>query len=196
MATRSKMRAEEIAAIGEAIGILNDDDALDLFKKTASFVQAPVALLQRSSHKASRAKTAQAMLARIANKYNSVPVKLMLFTLNSKLKLKSKGGMDEVIKMIDDMVVLLGKQQKEDDKSLDFCKEEFDKAEDEEKAAKTKLGQLDATLQEEMDAISGLMEDLSVLKKSIQELDYSVAQATEQRKEEHSEYIEAVQLNE
>merc|ERR1719321_137976 len=61
MAVRAKARAEEIAAIGEAIGILNDDDALDVFKKTASFAQAPaVALLQRSkSHKASRTKRAQ-----------------------------------------------------------------------------------------------------------------------------------------
>jgi hypothetical protein len=193
---RQKMRAEEIAAIGEAIGILNDDDALDIFKKTASFAQAPVALLQRSTHKASRAKTAQAMLARIASKDNSVQVKLMLYTLNSKLKVKSKGGMDEVIKMIDDMVVLLGKQQKEDDTSVEFCKEEFDKAEDEEKAAKTKLGQLDATLSEETDAISSLMEEISVLKKGIEELDYAVAQATMQRKEEHAEYIEEVQMNE
>merc|ERR1719236_92150 len=32
---RQKMRAEEVAAISEAIGILNDDDSLDLFKKTA-----------------------------------------------------------------------------------------------------------------------------------------------------------------
>jgi len=196
MSVRTKMRAEEISAISQAIGILNDDDALDVFKKTA-FVQAPVALLQRSkSHKASKAKTAQAMLARIANKYNSVNVKLMLYTLNSKLKLKSKGGMDEVIKMIDDMVVLLGKQQKEDDTSVEFCKEEFDKAEDEEKAAKTKLGQLSSALAEKSDEISSLMEEISVLKKGIEELDYSVAQATEQRKEEHAEYIEAVQLNE
>merc|ERR1719433_2462317 len=31
---RSKVRAEEMLAIGEAIQVLNDDDALDLFKKT------------------------------------------------------------------------------------------------------------------------------------------------------------------
>jgi len=194
-ADAAKLRAEEVSAISAAIGILNDDDALDVFKKTASFAQAPV-LLQSAHRKASKAKTAQAMLARIANKYSSVPVKLMLYTLNSKLKLKSKGGMDEVIKMIDDMVVLLGKQQTEDDNAVELCKEEFDKAEDEEKAAKTKLGQLQAVLTEETDTISGLMEEISVLKKSIQELDYAVAQATEQRKEEHAEYIEAVQMNE
>merc|ERR1719420_518116 len=38
---RQKMRADEIAAIGEAIGILNDDDALDVFKKSV-----PSALVQ------------------------------------------------------------------------------------------------------------------------------------------------------
>merc|ERR1719262_1930034 len=32
-AERSKVRSEEIAAISEAIGILNDDDSLDVFKK-------------------------------------------------------------------------------------------------------------------------------------------------------------------
>merc|ERR1719456_2079655 len=43
-AERSKMRAEEIAAISEAIGILNDDDALDVFKKAV-----PSALMQTAS---------------------------------------------------------------------------------------------------------------------------------------------------
>merc|ERR1719281_2215089 len=41
-ALRCKMRSEEIAAVGEAIAILTDDDALDVFKKSvpsASFVQ-------------------------------------------------------------------------------------------------------------------------------------------------------------
>merc|ERR1719281_250914 len=116
--------------------------------------------------------------------------------MNSKLKLKNKGGMEEVIKMIDDMVVLLGKQQTEDDNSKEFCEAEFDKAEDEEKAAKTKLGQLTAAMQEQSDGISSLMEELSVLKKGIEELDYAVAEATMQRKEEHAEYTEAVQMNE
>merc|ERR1719160_1895010 len=39
---RQKVRAEELVAIHDTIKILNDDDALDLFKKTlpsASFVQ-------------------------------------------------------------------------------------------------------------------------------------------------------------
>merc|ERR1719171_3425895 len=38
-AERSKIRTEEVAAISEAIKILNDDDALNLFKKTLSLSQ-------------------------------------------------------------------------------------------------------------------------------------------------------------
>merc|ERR1719183_165268 len=38
-AERQSMRAEEISAISEAIKVLNDDDALDLFKKTLALSQ-------------------------------------------------------------------------------------------------------------------------------------------------------------
>merc|ERR1719158_2076549 len=120
----------------------------------------------------------------------------MLYTLNSKLKHKSAGGFAEVVKMIDDMVVLLGKQGEEDEKAKEFCEDEFDKAEDEEKAAKTKQAQMDATLAEKTDEISQLMEEISTLSKGIEELDHAVAEATEQRKEEHADYIEAMQMNE
>merc|ERR1719456_1879628 len=52
-AERTKMRNMEITAISEAIGILNDDDALDVFKKairSASFTQT-VAFLQQLNNK-------------------------------------------------------------------------------------------------------------------------------------------------
>merc|ERR1719163_1607005 len=49
-AERQKMRAQEISAISEAIKVLNDDDALDLFKKTVpSMVQTGMEFLQKSS---------------------------------------------------------------------------------------------------------------------------------------------------
>merc|ERR1719236_805 len=196
MAERTKMRTMEITAISEAIGILNDDDALDVFKKSmpSSFVQT-VGFLQKGDSKASRAQKAQALLAGIAGKAKDVHLNLMLFTMNSKLKLKS-GAFEEVKKMIDDMVVLLGKQQKEDEKQKAYCEDEFDKAADEEAAAKTKLAQTDATLAELTDKIGTLMEEISGLTASIAALDKEVADATEQRKEEHVAYVAQMQMNE
>merc|ERR1719388_583631 len=49
-AARQKLRSEEIAAISDAISILNDDDALDVFKKArpSALVQQELGFLQKS----------------------------------------------------------------------------------------------------------------------------------------------------
>jgi chromosome segregation ATPase len=196
MAERTKMRTMEITAISEAIGILNDDDSLDVFKKAlpSSFAQT-VGFLQKGDAKAERARKAQALLAGVAGKTKDVHLNLMLYSLNSKLKMKS-GAFEEVKKMIDDMVVLLGKQQAEDEKQKAYCEDEFEKAADEEAATKTKLAQTDATLAELTDKIGTLMEEISGLTASIAALDKEVADATEQRKEEHVAYVSQMQMNE
>merc|ERR1712118_99097 len=78
MAERTKMRTMEITAISEAIGILNDDDSLDVFKKAlpSSFVQT-VGFLQKGDAKASRAHKAQAILANVARKAKDTHLNLM-----------------------------------------------------------------------------------------------------------------------
>jgi hypothetical protein len=203
-AERTKVRNEEIKAIGEAISILNDDDALDVFKKAApaAMVQ-EVGFLQRANSPASKVRKAKAMLASIArnNKsdYKSSQLNLLLFTLNSKLKLHGKGktqSLAGVIKMIDDMVVLLGKDQADDDKQKEFCETEFEKSGDEHKAATTKQSQLAAEIEVTTDAISTLTDDIAALVQEVKDLDKAVAEATEQRKEEHADFLEAQQLSE
>merc|ERR1719265_2012406 len=141
-------------------------------------------------------RKAQALLSRVAVNAKDTHLNLLLYTLGSKLKLKSAGGFDEVTKMIDDMVVLLGKQQKEDEKQKAYCEGEFEKAADEEAASKTKLAQTDAKLAELTDSIGTLMEEISALGASIAALDKSVADASEQRKEEHAAYVAQMQMNE
>jgi len=201
VAERAKMRAEEVKAISECISILNDDDALDVFKKArpSAFVQRELGFLQKSNTLASKAQKAQALLSIAAKKANSAQLNALLFTLNSKLKMSAKGkaqGLESVIKMIDDMVVLLGKDQAEDDKSKTFCENELEKAEDEEKAAKDKKAQVEASVAEMTDEIAALAEEIATLEQDIKDLDKTVAQATEQRKEEHADFQEMMQLNE
>jgi hypothetical protein len=192
-AERSALRAQEVAAISDAIGIMNDDDALDVFKKAmpSSFVQA-TGFLQRGDSKASRGEKAQAILANLKSKDQNM--KLLLFTFNAKLKMH--GGFDDVIKMVDDMVALLGKQAAEDEKQKTWCEDELEKSADEEAAAKTKLGQTDAALSELTDEIGTLMEEIAALTAKIAALDKSVADATAMRKDEHTEYVTMMQLNE
>jgi len=200
-AERSKVRAEEVKAISEAISILNDDDALDVFKKArpSAFTQEQMGFLQKSNGPASQAKKAQAILAAAAKKANNPNLNLLLYTLNSKLKMSSKGktqGLESVIKMIDDMVVLLGKDQADDDKSKTFCEDELEKTTDEQKAASDKKAQVEAEIAEATDAVSALADAIAGLQQDIKDLDKAVAQATEQRKAEHEEFVESQQLNE
>merc|ERR1719161_1240594 len=194
-----KDRADEMSALSQAIGVLNDDDALDVFKKAVpAFPQVEwTGFLQRSVTKASAPKKAQAILESIASKHHSSAMDLMLFTMRSKLK--SHGAtqkFEEIKKMIDDMVVLLAKQQDEDDKTKEFCREEFDKAEDEEKVAKSKVQSTQASLEEMTDDVATLVEEIKVLQDEIIVTDKSAADATVQRKEDHAAYIGVVQMNE
>jgi len=118
--------------------------------------------------------------------------------MNSKLRLASKGKVqkfDEIKKMIDDMVALLGKEQKDDDKQKDFCRDEFDRTADEETAAKEKVAAITAAIEEATDALAQVTEEIATTQQEIKDLDRSVAQATEQRKEEHEEYTNAAQMS-
>merc|ERR1719247_3766348 len=205
-AEREKLRSQEIAAISDAIGILNDDDALDLFKKAmpSSLVEEKAGFLQRSGTPASRILKAQAILSQTAAaSQNRGTLRLLLFTLSSKMKMQAKRQahaqsthMDSgnVTEMIDEMVTIEGQEQMSDDKKQPWCNGEFDKSDREEHAEKVEIGHLDAQIAEEADAIEALNAEITELKAEIMGLDKAVAEATEQRKEEHEDYAEEHQL--
>jgi len=197
-AERCSMRAEEVAAISEAIGILNDDDALDVFKKAIPSALIQNSFLQKAGKKTSKLQKVQGLLA-AGSKFKSPQLNLLLFSLRSKIAAQQRAGtqqFDEIMKMIDDMVVLLGKEQGEDEKQKTWCEGEFEKSADEEAAAKTKLSQIEAEIGELTDSIAELSEEINTLTSEIAELDKSVADATENRKADHAAYVESLQLNE
>merc|ERR1719171_917779 len=197
-AERSKMRAQEVAAISEAIGILNDDDALDVFKKAIPSALVQSSFLQKAGKKTSMLQKVQGLLA-AGSKFKSPQLSLLLFSLRSKMRMQQRAGVmkfDEIMKMIDDMVTLLGKEQGEDEKQKGWCEGEFEKSADEKAAATTKLTQIEAEIGELTDGITELSEAINTLTAEIAELDKSVADATENRKSEHAAYIESLQLNE
>merc|ERR1719321_871761 len=82
-AERQSMRAEEISAISEAIKILNDDDALDLFKKTLSLAQEPMRFIQQGTGRQALA-TARQLVGSLARKYNQPSLMLIQYGLKAK----------------------------------------------------------------------------------------------------------------
>merc|ERR1740127_365278 len=84
-----KMRSEELLALADTIKILNDDDALELFKKT---LPAP-ALIQLQQNSKDMARSAIAAL------HSSKDYRLDLISLALKGR---KVSFDKVLKMIDE----------------------------------------------------------------------------------------------
>jgi len=181
-----KTRAEEISAVGATIKILNDDDALDLFKKT---LPSPGdSLLQVSATTSSRARAS--FLLRQAQEANfrlhtqkSAPLGMIELALRGK-----KADFSKIVKMMDDMTALLKKEQGDDEQQQEYCEAEFEKSEDETGALKRKIKGLATEISEGADAVAGLGDDIATLTQGIKDLDKSVQEATETRKEESTEY--------
>merc|ERR1719199_1906353 len=121
--------------------------------------------------------------------------------MRSKLRLAAKTGAKAqnfgmIMKMIDQMLAILKREQGDDDKEYEYCEAELEKSNDESAATKDTLGQTEATITELKDNAASLQSDIATLTEEIKELDKSVAAATEQRKAEHAEYTNTATLNE
>merc|ERR1719326_1266168 len=177
-AARSKIRAEELLAIADTIKILNDDDALELFKKTLP----TTSLLQLKSNSQA---TKQRALAALQQASQGVKRDYRIDLISLALKGK-KVSFEKVLKMIDDMVALLGKEQQDDNDKKEYCENIIDKTEDNLKALELTVSDLGKAIADYKERIATSGEELEALADGIKALDKQVAEATEDRKEEHT----------
>merc|ERR1711962_250231 len=101
-----------------------------------------------------------------------------------------KVDFSKVLKMIDDMVGVLGQEQKDDDEHRDYCTKEFDVSDDKKKALERRIEDLTHDIEEATSSSNTLSKEIKALQAGIKALDKSVAEATEQRKAEHAEFVE------
>jgi chromosome segregation ATPase len=179
-----KTRSEELLALADTIKILNDDDALELFKKTipsaaASFMQVQVTTA-----------TVRARALNILRDAHQPAFNFIATALHGK-----KMGMEKVVKMIDEMVVTLKTEQKDDDEKKEYCAAEFDKSDDKKKALERSVSDAQAAIDDADEKLATLTAEIQALNKAIAFLDKSVAEATQQRKEENQAYTELMASN-
>jgi len=186
---RSKLRSEEILAISEAIQVLNNDDALDLFKKT---LPSPSLMELRVSSEDMRHRALEVLDGSRKSRKHHRGNHLAFIAL--ALRGKSV-GFEKITAMIDDMLTLLGKEQSQDDSKKTYCEEELDKTEDDLKSLEGKVSDLGKALEKARDEMAALTEDIAALMAGIKDLDEKVAAATDLRKKEHDEYKESVSSN-
>merc|ERR1719240_1744733 len=189
---RCKLRSEEIEAISDTIEMLNSDDALELFKKTLPSAAAASALIQTSATTRSQLRRASTLIrsAMKADKSHTAQREVMLMALRSGLH-----GFEKVVGMVDGMVGVLEEEQVKDDKTDVWCLAELDKAKDEAKATEVDIEELASAVDEQRDAIATTASEIAELKAGLEELDKSVAEATELRKKEHEEYVDTSASN-
>merc|ERR1719486_1843958 len=182
-ATRQKIRAEETLAIADTIKLLNDDDALELFKKT---LPTPSLLQLKTSSRATKQR-ALMMMQQVSQGDHDYRLDLISLALKGK-----KVSFDKVLKMIDDMVSLLGQEQLDDDNKKEYCEKLIDKTEDDLKQLELAVSDLGKAIADYKESIATLTEEIAALEDGIKKLDGQVAEATEDRKEEHAENAETV----
>jgi len=176
-----QMRAMEMVALADTIKVLNDDDTLELFKKTlpASFIQL-----------ADTTDTRKKALAVIAKGHRAGrPVGLALDFVELALRGK-KMGFEKVVKMIDNMVAELKVEQGDDNNKKEYCELQFDTTDDKKKSLEQKISDLETSMADADEGITATKSELEALEDGVKKLDKSVAEATEQRKAEHADHTE------
>ena len=97
----------------------------------------------------------------------------------------------KVIRMIDDMIVLLGKERADNDEEKDFCEADLDTAEDKLKELKHTIANLEKDIADGGANFATLTDEAQLVQSS-KDLDKDVAEATEQRNEENEEFTETI----
>merc|ERR1711957_577624 len=185
---RSKTRAEELVALADTVKVLNDDDALDLFKKTLPSSSASLVQIEESSTSMrSHALATLRQAVKMANGQDRPGLELLTMALTGK-RAGNRGGFGEVIKMVDEMVGVLGKEQQDDNDKKEYCGKQFDVSDDKKKSLERTVKLEGNAIATAEDSIATLSEEIASLIAGIKKLDKSVADATEQRKEENTEF--------
>jgi len=188
MEERVKTRGDELVAIQETIKILNDDDALELFKKTLP----SASLLQPKASSAVSLRKALTIVQHMKEMAKGGRPELDLLAM----ALSGRGvDFSKVVKMIDDMVALLKTEQVDDDSKKEYCEMQLDMVEDKAKDLTAKVEDLKVAIEEKNEIIKVVTGELKELAKSIKKLDKSVMDSTYQRKGESEEYTELMSGN-
>mmetsp|Transcript_62646 Transcript_62646/g.97497 ORF Transcript_62646/g.97497 Transcript_62646/m.97497 type:complete len:723 (+) Transcript_62646:27-2195(+) len=179
-ANRVKVRTEEIKAIAETIEILTGDEARSLFDKTISFLQVGVVSRTSSARQKAVSRAVQ-RIVQVARKYRN----WQLASLSVRLKLDA---FTKVKEAMDKMLVELKAQQKAEYEKWVTCKKEIDETEDRIKEKEQIKEDLDSKHKELTNTLALLAKQISQLEAEVAEMEVSLKQAGEQRKEQNHLY--------
>lgn len=181
--SRSKTRTEEVQAISGAIRTLNDGDALSVFK--AALPRSTSVLLQTDVSAKEMIQDAREVMKSASSAHGGHDVRLDLISLALHGK---KVSFNKVLKMVDDMVTLLDKEQKADERKKSQCESDIHAAEDEKVSLADSSADLEKKLDEERSVSQSLAEEIKELEDGVVAMDKEVKERSSQRREEHHDF--------
>merc|ERR1719281_1971129 len=165
---RQKTRSEELEAVSKAMEVLSGDEAHDLFTRTFNFLQ------KQSTGNKKRRDQASRILVAAGRKFHNP--RLVTMALQIRLDAFTK-----IKKEINTMIEDLMKQQADEVKHKDYCVEAFnvntrntEKKEREQKTLQSTIDDLTMTIEELKTAIK-------TLKAEVQEMQFQLKRAGEDR---------------
>jgi len=181
MAERTKTRNEEIAAVSEAITILNDDDAHDTFSRTLGFAQVNAVLDVTKRQR----RNAVAILKDAAKKSGSAELAMLAATAQLD-------AFTKVIAAIEEMVTAIEKQKADEIKHRDFCIADLAQNEKATAVNTDEKGDIEAKIADLKTTIETLAQDIETKKAEVAEMEVQAKRAGEDRELENAEFQETV----
>jgi len=144
-----------VAALQTTIKVLNDDDALELFKKT---LPGAASFLQEQVTQQDMANKALALLSAAQKAARNPKFDFIALAVRGK-----KAGFKKVIKLIDDLTAELKKEQVDDESKKEYCEAQFDQAEVEKKVTEGAISDLAKAIADAEQGILILKEEIDAL---------------------------------
>merc|ERR1719265_1264507 len=178
MAERTKVRNDEIGAVGEALDILTSDDARDAFTKAGtSFLQTST-MSQRKQEKRSRASQ---LLLKAAQKSHSPFMSAIAMMLQTDVFAK-------VHSSIDAMTEQLAQESKDEVKHRDWCIAEFHQNDMQTTAKSDEKSEVEVRVTDLSTLITTLTDELAASKKEIADIQVQIKQASENRQKQNKDF--------
>jgi len=185
-----KITAEELVALADTIKMLNDDDALGLFKKTLPSSASSFMQVQVTAKSMQRRALQMLKAARKKHRHGDPRLDFLEMALHG-----GKVGFDKIIKMVDDLMGVLRKEQESDNGKKAYCLSEFDKYEDIAKGLAQDSSDLEKAINDNEETVKTLTKEVADLTQGIRDLDKSVGEATQTRKKENADYVKTLAQN-
>eukprot|EP00747_Dinoflagellata_sp_TGD_P137782 gnl/TRDRNA2_/TRDRNA2_175726_c0_seq52.p1 gnl/TRDRNA2_/TRDRNA2_175726_c0~~gnl/TRDRNA2_/TRDRNA2_175726_c0_seq52.p1 ORF type:complete len:716 (+),score=283.46 gnl/TRDRNA2_/TRDRNA2_175726_c0_seq52:184-2331(+) len=195
---RTALRANEDAAISEAIAILNSDAAFGTFQKSSATSTGATGFLQMSSRR-HRIKAAAVMSSALKQ---AQPAMEVLKKAHSKrlgkivAMLQKENPFDGVLEEIKKMLVLIEEEAAADKENLDWCNQEreenhdsLDKAKKSIETLESEISDLDSAIN---DPVEGLLKQISDTETALEENTASQIEETKERTKENLQYQGAI----